>query len=242
MRHASRGGSHLIAPDGDLVATLENCEGHYVCPQDPDGTLLGPVVGYTAEYEPGKNWVGLAYYNFAKADPWPAVRRFFAAEIVRRLTEMGIVPDIILDAPWAGVKISQAVGGLIGCRDVFGQKDDGDVILGRYDDVIQRGDTVVIGEELVNNTSTTGKLVALVEKAGGRVIGISCAINRSYPFAREFCVAPDRLIPIVGAIERSTPQYRQDDPVVAGAIAAGNVVWHPKYEWPRLKAAMDAHR
>lgn len=238
----ARDGSHLIA-DGNFLKTLENCQGHYACPISPMcGMPVGPVVGYTAQYEPGKNWVGLEYFNFSQADQWPAVLMKFAAQATARLVTKGVIPDVIVGAPWAGVKFSQAVSLVIGCRHIFAEKKGDDLVLGRYEGMIDHWDRVVIGEELVNNASTTKKLIDLIEAAGGQVAAIVCAINRSYPFRDSFEIEPGRKIPIIGVIERSTPQYRQDDPMVAEAIAAGNVVWKPKYAWDQMKAAMDAAR
>lgn len=242
----TKNGDHLIDSGGDFLKTLENCEGYYVCPQSPDGKLFGPVVGYTADYDVGdgtkKKWVGLTYYNFSKADQWPAVLSFFAREMNRKLTARSMIPDVIIGAPWAGVKFSQEVACLLGCRHIFAEKKDDDVILGRYEGDINPGDIVAIGEELVNNASTTGKLVNLIEKSGGHVVCIFCAINRSSPFKKSFWETSNVSIPIIGVIERETPQYRQDDLIVAEDVAAGNVIWKPKYEWPKLKAAMDSHR
>lgn len=253
----SRDGFHLIDPNGDYLQTLENCEGYYACPVDADGKPLGSVVGYTATYTTNDGskmkWVGLTYYNFSKADKWPAVLTFFAEGMAQRLKERGLIPDGIIGGPWAGVKFAHETARIIGCQSIYAEKKpiscnkDGEIIeeiiLGRYGGEISPGSRWLIGEELVNNASTTGKLIKLVEDAGGIVIGICCAINRSSPFKQTFWDAPGRdPLPIIGVIECETPQYRQDDPVVAKAIAAGNVVWKPKYVWPQLKAAMDAAR
>lgn len=243
----SNDGGHLIVP-GDFLKTLENCEGHYMCPIDPvTGELCGPVVGYAGEYDAAdgskKKWVGLAYYNFSKADPYPAVLTFFAQAMASRLEERRMVPDLIVGAPWAGVKFSQEVARIIGCRHIFAEKKGDDIILGRYEGEINPGERVLIGEELVNNLSTTGKLVNLIEETGGIVIGISCAINRSYPGVKTFWDAPRTdPLPIIGVIEIPTPQYKQDDQMVAKAIESGNVVWKPKYAWDKMKAAMDRDR
>jgi orotate phosphoribosyltransferase len=246
-KRESNDGGHLV--NHDHLQTLENCQGHYACPVGRDGKLLGPVVGYTAEYEPGKKWVGLEYFNFSQADQWPAVLKWFARRTLIQLDNWNIEPDLIVGAPWAGVKFSQAVALDVECRHIFAEKKGDDLILGRYEGMIHAGDQVVIGEELVNNASTTKKLIDLIESAGGQVVAIACAINRSYPFRDSFEIEPGenninpgRTIPIIGVIERSTPQYRQDDPLVAEAIAAGNVVWKPKYAWDQMKAAMDAAR
>lgn len=242
----TKDGSHLIDPKGDFLRTLENCQGFYACPVGADGKLFGPAVGYTGEYDAGdgtkKKRVGLVYYNFSQADQWPAVLSFFAREMNRRLTVKNMVPDVVVGAPWAGIKFSQEVACLLGCRHIFAEKKGDDIILGRYEGDINPGDIVAIGEELVNNASTTSKLVSLIEKNGGHVVCIFCAINRSSPFKETFWAPPNDPVPIIGVIERETPQYRQDDPVVAEAIAAGNIIWKPKYAWEKMKAVMDAHR
>jgi adenine/guanine phosphoribosyltransferase-like PRPP-binding protein len=236
-------GSHLVDMEGDLLKTLENCQGHYACPVSPlCGMPIGPIVGYTAEYEPGKKWVGLEYFNFSMADQWPTVLGAFVEVVFDSLKDKGLVPDLIVGAPWAGVKFSHVASVYFGCRHIFAEKKGDDLILGRYEGAIRRGDKVVIGEELVNNASTTGKLINLIEDAGGEVIAIIAAINRSYPFRDAFEIPDREPIPIISAIERSTPQYRQDDPMVTEAIAEGNVVWKPKYEWGRMKTAMEAAR
>lgn len=129
--------------------------------------------------------------------------------------------------------------GFHGCRHIFAEKTAQGIVLGRYEGDIKPGDQVVIGEELVNNASTTEKLIRLVEDAGGTVIGISCAINRSYPFRDTFTSDGRAPIPIVSVIERPTPQYRQDDALIVAAVEAGNpIIWKPKYAWGQMAAAM----
>lgn len=238
-------GSHLIKAEEDFLSTLRNCQGYYECPTDANGKPKGPLVGYTAKYkeEDGseKNWVGFVYYNFSKADLWPAILNRFAQRMYMKLVVENLFPDVIVGAPWAGIKFSQEVARLCCCRHIFAEKKGDEVILGRYEGAICPGDEVIIGEELVNNASTTSKLVSLIEDAGGKVIGIICAINRSSPFKKEFCISPDSItIPILGVVEKETPQYRQDDPLVLEAIAEGQVVWKPKYEWKRMEAAMSS--
>lgn len=237
-------GSDLIS-SGDFFKTLENCQGWYDCPVDAGGKYCGPIAGYTADHpkKDGTKWVGPHYANFSKADQWPAVLTFFSAEMTARLQEGRIIPSLILGAPWAGVKFSQETARQVGCRHIFAEKKAGDeLILGRYEGEIHKGDRVVIGEELVNNLSTTSKLIEIIEDAGGTAIAIMCAINRSSPFVQTFTHSDGRPIPIIGVIEREMPQYHQGDPEVADAITQYGLIKKPKYAWDQMKAAMDAHR
>lgn len=237
----TKDGKHLIVP-GNFFETLRNCKGYYTCPRDDEGKPAGRLVCYTASYKDNegkdKKWVGLDYYNFSKADMWPAVLTHFAEAMAERLVAKHMVPDLIVGAPWAGVKFSQEVARILGCRHINLEKDgDGNLIPGRYDGEIIPGDIVLVGEELVNNTSTTGKMINIIEQSDGIVRGIFCAINRSYPFKSMFWNAPTGdPLPIFGVIEKETPQYKQDDPVVASEIAKGNIVWKPKYNWDKLNA------
>jgi orotate phosphoribosyltransferase len=152
----------------------------------------------------------------------------------------------------AGLRFSQEVARLIACRHISAEKKtvsleenrqrpNEELILGRYE--VEAGDRVLIGEELVNNISSAGKIVRLVEEAGGEVAGIMCAINRSFPFRNTYVPEEGRPpIPIVSVIERETPQYRQDDPEAVALVAAGNIIWKPKVEhWPRLQKVMEEY-
>jgi adenine/guanine phosphoribosyltransferase-like PRPP-binding protein len=232
----------------NYLKTLKRCKGFYECPCDSNGNFTGPLVGYAGTYEDidGNifHFVGAKYYNFSQADQWPEVLTIFAEAIASILYDCDIWPTVILGAPMAGLKLSQEVAQLIGCRHIFAEKkfvrmtDDGqrpieELVLARYE--INPGDQVIIGEELVNNCSTTAKLIELVNDAGGEVIGIVCAINRSYPFIDKY-----REIPIIGVIEQPTRQYRQDEPEVAPLVQAGNIIWKPKTDdWPRLQKVME---
>jgi adenine/guanine phosphoribosyltransferase-like PRPP-binding protein len=234
----------------NYLETLKRCKGFYECPCDSGGNFRGPLVGYAGTYEDidGKtfHFVGAKYYNFSRADQWPAVLEIFAEAASEFLYDRDIEPTVILGVPMAGLKFSQEVAGYMECRHIFAEKrpvlelNSGariveELVLARYE--IYPGDQVVIGEELVNNCSTTAKLIKLVEDAGGKVIGIVCAINRSYPFIDQY-----NGIPIVSVIEQPTCQYRQDEPEVVDLVKNGNVIWKPKIkDWPRLQKVMEDH-
>lgn len=246
----SDGGKSLIVRD-NLLETLKKCQGYYQCPKDEFGKFVGPLVGYAGTYrntdDEDFHFVGAEYYNFSRADQWPAVLEEFVVEVAGKVYDLDIEPTVILGAPWAGVKFSQAVAHVFDCRHIFAEKKPiigwkgfepkivEEIVLSRYE--INPGDRVFIGEELVNNCSTTAKLIKLVEDAGGEVIGIMCAINRSYPFFDQY-----EGIPIISAIEQPTPQYRQDESEVAELVKTGDVIWKPKIDhWPQLQKIMEEH-
>ena len=251
------GGAQLIV-EGDPRQTLINCQGLYECPVDETGQPVGPLVGYAGTYrvpyDGFEHYVGLAYYNYSMADQWPAVNRWFARCLVNgpmkghevQSTELYRWQDkmVILGAPLAGIKFSAALAEELGCRHIFaekkvlkagrpGERDEEELRMLRYD--IHPGDLVFIGEELVNNLSTTKELVVMIENAGAIYMGITCVINRSWPEVRAFMDKP-----IYSVLHVPTPQYRQGDPLIVAALASGqSIIGKPKYDWATLKAAMD---
>lgn len=200
-----------------------------------------------------KHYVGLAYYNYSMADQWPAVNRWFARQLAYEMIQRNATGSfnrasprtVILGAPMAGIKFSAALAEELGARHIFaekktlkagmpGERDEEELRMLRYD--IHPGDEVFIGEELVNNFSTTKDLVAIIEEAGGIYMGITCVINRSWPEATEFMGKP-----IYSVLHVPTEQYRQDNPLIVAALEGGfPIIGKPKHEWPRLRAAMDA--
>ncbi len=245
------GGASRIVPD-DLLATLGNCEGYYTCPTDETDRPQGPLVGYAGTYttEGGKeeHLVGLTYYNFSMADRFPAVRRHFARILCDKVRQTvgQSSRDVMLGAPWAGVRLSSALAEELNCLDLHaekvtlekgapGQRDREDIILKRYKDDIPKGARVFVGEELVNNITSAKKLVALIEDAGAEYAGITCAINRNADGVTEFMGKP-----IISALYVPTPQYRQDDSFILEAVGRGMpIIFDPKPAWATLKAAMD---
>jgi hypothetical protein len=67
------------------LAKLREFGGYYECPKDKEGKRLGPLVGYAAEYEPGKHWVGDIYLNAASVERCPEMLNDFACELAEEI-------------------------------------------------------------------------------------------------------------------------------------------------------------
>ena len=226
--------------NGDNFETLKRCNGYYACPKDQSGKRLGPLVGYAARYDGVHQWVGEVYYNFAMGEQYPHVRDYFATQLAEKFRQAGIQPDVIIGAPMGGILLSGDLGRHLDCRTVFLEKDitklaskdsreKSTLTFIRHS--IRKGDRVVIGEDLVNNFSTSEQANQVIEKVGGKLIAISCACNRS---SEQYCKVGSTRVPIAAMMNLPTQQYQQDDPEVVADIAAGNVVWKPKDEWHKL--------
>lgn len=248
----TRGADDPVNGTEAFLDVLKKCNGYYESPVDENGKYLGPLVAYAGTYETLeglKNKVGFIYFNFARAESKYDVRTLFGNEMGRKIAEYLNADDSIpachkvLGAPMGGILLSGAVGGYLSCETIFaekktitpankekGIKEVSELVIDRHE--IFPGENVFIIEDVCNNFSTTEKLKAEIEKHGGHLLGIACAVNRSGETEWKG-------LPVISALLAPTDQYKQGDEEVAELVAKGEIVWQPKPEWPTLKAAMS---
>ncbi|MFA5108931.1 MAG: orotidine 5'-phosphate decarboxylase / HUMPS family protein [Patescibacteria group bacterium] len=236
----------LVVP-GDPLATLRNCEGYYESPKDGDGKYIGPVVCYAKKYvgalSEHKNLVGFVYLNFAKAEPFPTVREYFADLISTEARMPGLGINKVLGAPMGGLLLAGDIGRSLKCPTIFAEKvvtvaavkeknvrEESTLVIDRHE--INPGDLIALVEDVTNNFSTTEQIKDLIESHGGKLVAILCAFNRSGKLEWEG-------IPVISACDVKLDQYKQEDPEVADIVAAGKIILKPKFQWPLLKEAME---
>jgi orotate phosphoribosyltransferase len=145
-----------------------------------------------------------------------------------------------------GILLAGTVSDYLDCEVIFaekkvmaladkgkGTKEVSELVIDRHE--IKPGENIFIIEDVCNNFSTTEKLKTEIEKHGGNLIGIACAINRSGQLEWEG-------LPVISALFIPTEQYKQEDEEVAELVAAGKIVWKPKQEWQTLKDAMSGKK
>jgi orotate phosphoribosyltransferase len=260
---------HVIKIEGGRhLETLGNCGGFYSCPKGPDEKRLGPLVGYAGDYDAfdgtRKRFVGDIYANFAKAEPYANVLRFFAECLSIPLdTQIGLANiDVFCGTPIGGYSLADALGLGNNIDMIKAEKkvlalatstsrEVSNIVFSRHD--VEAGQRVVIVEDVCNNFSTTNQLILNIRHSGAEVVAIVCFLNRSLT-VNDF-YSPGKLtlhsgekldlsglrIPVISLVHLPINEWKQNDPAVAEDIAKGNVVWKPKDEWPRLMQAMHEH-
>lgn len=236
-----------VALEDRVLEVLRQCGGYYICPKDPAGNRLGPLVGYAGKYhdettKQDLQFVGDVYYNFAKAEQFPHVLDRYAdflASIIEAQLDRDTF-DRVLGAPWGGICIGMKLAEALDCQYGFADKEitalrtatsreQSKLVFGRHE--VESGSSVLIVEDVCNNFSTTAEYAKLIEEAGTTLRAIACELNRSPETEWNGH-------PVVSLVHKPTAQYWQDDPAVAADVAKGNVVWKVKAEWPRLAEAM----
>lgn len=224
---------------------LDLCGGYYSCPKDNNGKRLGSLVGYAGRYESPdgkKQWVGDIYANFAKAEEYPHILKYFADQMREILLPIIDEIDVFCGAPIGGYAFSLMLGLACDRRVIKAEKkiiepatkyerEKTDLVFGRHE--VKKGERVAIVEDVCNNFTTTDQLIDLIEEAGGRTTAIVCLLNRS---VNGWYISKHNMaVPVANLVRMPIPEYKQDDPAVADDIASGNIVWKPKDEWDRLK-------
>ena len=237
----------------DLLGALRILGGYYECPKDAQGKRLGPLVGYAGRDAQGRQKVGDVYANMAMLEEWPRLIGLPIAED-GTLEDLQLhKPTVVCAAPLGGMTIAPCLAGILGLRYIFAEKkvtslatdhsrEKSKLVFARHEP--ERGDRVVIVEDVCNNFSTTNELVELIQQYGAEAVKIFCLLDRSPGSLNPsfFRTNAGRIILVKAVVRKPIPEYEQDDSAVAADITAGNVVWKAKDEWPRLMAAMSSNQ
>ena len=237
---------------GEPLEILRCCGGFYSCPKDGDGKRLGPLVGYAGRYGPDKKqYVGDIYANFAAIEPYSVMVQHLAQRLVVKHRDVLRDVQVFCGAPEGGKSLANLLALEHSARYAYPEQrvlelatDDSrevtELFWKRHLATIDRGDTVVIVEDVCNNFSTTTRLLDLIAEVGGHCVGIVTLLNRSMEVDAVY--KPESLdLPVMSLVRQPIPKYEQDDSAVAADVTAGNVVWKPKdgKSWSQLMAAMD---
>lgn len=89
-----------------------------------------------------------------------------------------ITPDIVMWAQMGSVRLSSYVGKALDLESIYCEKKDGEMILSRHD-IDLKWKNVILSEDVITKWSTLEKMIEIVEWKGGKVIQITCVVNRS---------------------------------------------------------------
>jgi adenine/guanine phosphoribosyltransferase-like PRPP-binding protein len=242
---------------GYVLEVLKRLGGYYNCPKDPEGKRLGPLAGYAGTYsedgtDEGKQlaYVGDLYANFAKAEEWPVVMHQFGKDLALPIRgylgtkkfHFSIDKLVIAGPEKGGFSIAEHIAYHLDCRKAYVEKEitqlksatareQSKLVFKRH--TIEKGDLVVISEDVSNNFSTTGKTIDLIHSLGAQVVAIATILNRS-PLVEDEYEYNGKKYQVIALVRMNAPEFKQNDPYVAEDIKNGNVIWKPKDQWNQL--------
>ena len=244
-----------VPSDAAPLDLMREAGAYYECPKAPDGTRLGPLVGYAGRDREGRQFVGEIYVNFARAETRPVLLAAFARILREAVAARGLGGLLtgatgFCGAPEGGKAFAYQLALDAGARYIYPEKkvtaaasalsrERSELVFARHEPAA--GESWFVVEDVCNNFSTTATLVTAIEDFDARVAGILCFLNRSETVAESYAPRPGLVLPVVAVVRKSFGQFAQDDSAVAADLAKGNVVWSPKKDWPRLAAATAEH-
>lgn len=236
----------------DNLKLLEAVGGFYEVAKNAEGKRLTPLVGYAGKYPKNGQefqYVGEVYVNFAKAEEHPHIMYNFAKKLWDKLKIHE--PIVFIGPAMGGISVAQLLT-LHASQDTKARyacaekivtvaktattEEQSSFSILRHS--LYPGETVGIVEDVLNNFSTTDKLIRLVESYGAKVGIIVGLLNRSTKIDSVY-MHRGQPIPVVSLIRKSFESYEQEDLYVIEDVAADNVVWKPKNDWDKLKKAAE---
>ena len=243
----------------DLWELSKRAEAVYECPLDTSGKRVGPLVPYAGKDELGRNFVGEAYFNFGEVEPYLQLVAAFARKIWYQVEAKVLSgelekPTTVVGIPDGGRTLGQMLAYNSGLRFVYPtkvakiaqveggpKKDEYDLVFTRS--TLSAADKVLVCDDVHNNFKNIRITLDAIWATGAGIAGLCSGLNRSVKYDDVYQYEQEGTSPlnvaIFTAIRKPLPEYRQDDLAVAADMAAGNIEWHAKKNWARLKKAMD---
>ena len=90
----------------------------------------------------------------------------------------GQAPDVVISPAIGGVVLGTEVGTQLGCRTIFAERQEGKMVI-RRGFHIEKGEKVLVVEDVITTGGSVREVMDLVEDAGGNILGVGVLVDRS---------------------------------------------------------------
>ncbi|WP_366921490.1 orotate phosphoribosyltransferase [Metallumcola ferriviriculae] len=116
------------------------------------------------------------YIQCAKVLQYPHYAEILATELAEQVR--GYNASVVIGPAMGGVVLAQEVGGQLGVRAIFSEREQGNMTL-RRGFVINPGERVLVVEDVITTGGSVKEVVQLVKDAGGIPVAVAVLVNRS---------------------------------------------------------------
>ncbi|HBC86854.1 MAG TPA: orotate phosphoribosyltransferase [Lentisphaeria bacterium] len=106
----------------------------------------------------------------------PLIAERLCAELADKFK--GVKVDTVLSPALGGLIVGQEVARKIGCRAIFAEKDNDNLVL-RRGFALSKGEKVLVAEDVVTKGGRVQQTVQLAKSLGAEVVGIAVIVDRS---------------------------------------------------------------
>ncbi len=117
-----------------------------------------------------------SYFQCAKVLQHPEYLTAFSIMIADEFEDQA--PDVVISPAIGGVVLGTEVGTQLGCRTIFAERKDGNMVI-RRGFHIEKGEKVLVVEDVITTGGSVREVMDLVEQAGGNILGVGVLVDRS---------------------------------------------------------------
>jgi orotate phosphoribosyltransferase len=209
------------------------------------------LVAYAGKDDKGRNLVGDIYFNFRKIEVHLKVVEAFALAAYNKLCEQKLLDtfDTVCGIPNGGRTFGQMLALVAGKKFAYADKKPKPIEVGKKQEYtwdlsqfeFEEGERVAVAEDVFNNFQNTDNTLSEIAVTGAKIVLLVGALNRSPVYDTAYAPRSgpyaEMSLPVIASIREAYPEYAQDDPEVAGDIAAGRLELEVKKNWARLVAS-----
>lgn len=139
------------------------------------------------------------YCQCAKLLQYPDKAAEVLSVVVEKLKELEI--DLVVGPAMGGIVAAYEVGRQLNKPAIFTEREEGVMTLRRGFE-IEKGQKIIIMEDVVTTGKSTKETKKVLEEYGGKVLGVACVVNRT---------KEDIGMPIYSCIDLDIPNYDKSE-------------------------------
>ena len=117
-----------------------------------------------------------SYFQCAKVLQHPEYLTAFSIMIADEFEPQA--PDLVISPAIGGVVLGTEVGTQLGCRTIFAERKEGNMVI-RRGFHIEKGEKVLVVEDVITTGGSVREVMDLVEDAGANILGVGVLVDRS---------------------------------------------------------------
>ena len=117
-----------------------------------------------------------SYFQCAKVLQHPEYLTAFSIMIADEFEPQA--PDLVISPAIGGVVLGTEVGTQLGCRTIFAERKEGNMVI-RRGFHIEKGEKVLVVEDVITTGGSVREVMDVVEDAGGNILGVGVLVDRS---------------------------------------------------------------
>ena len=117
-----------------------------------------------------------SYFQCAKVLQHPEYLTAFSIMIADEYEDQA--PDVVISPAIGGVVLGTEVGTQLGCRTIFAERKEGNMVI-RRGFHIEKGEKVLVVEDVITTGGSVKEVMDLIEEAGGNILGVGVLVDRS---------------------------------------------------------------